>query len=296
MTRDTPRRLPDFLIIGAMKAGTTTLYRDLLAASDEVFFPADKEPGALLDDRVLSASGRDRYAALFAHARPHQQCGEASTAYTKLPDHPGVAERAHRLLGGDLKLVYLMRHPIDRLVSQYRHAVADGQQLGDINDVVREQPSFTAYSSYAYQLQPWIERFGADAVLGLQFEQYVENRRDTVQRTADFLGLRCDPARVQEHRVFNASDNKPLLTGVWRAIHDSPLYRRTLRPLLTADVRERVRHLMVPAADTDPGRLDSHTWAELVAHLGPDTARLAQLLGDAAPRWDLTEPSAEIPG
>ena len=77
-------RLPGFLIIGAMKAGTTTLYHDLLT-NPQVFFPLDKEPGNLASHDVLGEDGRGRYASIFKTARPDQICGEASTTYTKLP-------------------------------------------------------------------------------------------------------------------------------------------------------------------------------------------------------------------
>ena len=96
--------LPHFLIIGGMKCGSTTLYRDLLT-HPRVFFPIDKEPCNLCDDRVLTDAGRAEYEALFKRARPDQLCAEASTDYTKLPDRPGVAARALRVLGPELKLI-----------------------------------------------------------------------------------------------------------------------------------------------------------------------------------------------
>ncbi len=53
-------RLSDFLIIGPQKAGTTTLYRDLLA-NPAIFLPIDKEPGNLREDGVLTVAGRSAY-------------------------------------------------------------------------------------------------------------------------------------------------------------------------------------------------------------------------------------------
>ena len=90
-------RLPDFLIVGAQKAGTTSLYFDLLK-NPAVFMPSDKELGNLLDDDVCTPPGRAAYAKRFRRARPDQLCGEATTSYTKLPDHPGVSDRARRVL------------------------------------------------------------------------------------------------------------------------------------------------------------------------------------------------------
>src|SRR5262245_34426917 len=84
---------PDFLIVGAMKAGTTSLHRDL-NLHPQIFLPEEKEPEGLCHDRVLSARGRRRYARLFRPSRAGQMRGEASTAYTKLPEWQGVPARA----------------------------------------------------------------------------------------------------------------------------------------------------------------------------------------------------------
>ena len=85
--------LPDFLIIGAMKAGTTTLYRDLMT-NPAIFFPSEKEKSHLLRDEVLTEAGRRDYEKLFRRARPGQVLGIAPTRYTNLPDCPGVPGRA----------------------------------------------------------------------------------------------------------------------------------------------------------------------------------------------------------
>jgi len=118
--------LPHFLIIGAMKSGTTTLYRDMLTHR-RVFFSADKEPMNLVNDDVLTAEGRHAYESLFAGAGRDSVCGEASTAYTKLPVYPGVPRRALQLLGPELRLIYIMRHPIERLISHHHHQCVVGQ-------------------------------------------------------------------------------------------------------------------------------------------------------------------------
>lgn len=86
-------RRPDFLIIGAMKAGTTTLYRDLVDHPN-IFLPEQKEPNTLVMYGSDMRRIIDDYASLFARSPQDAICGEASTAYTKRPDNEGVAARA----------------------------------------------------------------------------------------------------------------------------------------------------------------------------------------------------------
>ncbi len=119
-------RLPDFLIIGAQKAGTTTLYRDLLA-NPAIFLPIDKEPGNLCEDDLLTDTGRSAYARHFANASTDQLCGEATTSHTKRPDVLGVPARARRLLGDKLKVIYLVREPISRIISHHHHELTSSE-------------------------------------------------------------------------------------------------------------------------------------------------------------------------
>ena len=89
-------RLPDFIVIGAMKCATSTLHYQL-AAQLGIFMSTPKEPNFFSDDKAF-AGGIDKYAALFRAATPRDLCGESSTHYTKLPTYPRTVERMRRHL------------------------------------------------------------------------------------------------------------------------------------------------------------------------------------------------------
>ncbi|NER32103.1 MAG: sulfotransferase domain-containing protein, partial [Symploca sp. SIO1C4] len=76
-------RLPDFLIIGAAKSGTTTLYK-YLCRHPQICMSNPKEPDFFAIDHIYD-QGIDWYSSLFSEARLKQVCGEASTTYTRLP-------------------------------------------------------------------------------------------------------------------------------------------------------------------------------------------------------------------
>ena len=122
---------PDFIVIGAMKSATTTLHEQL-ARQPGFFMSRPKEPNFFSDDSIYA---RVELVLVAVSGRPSTQDlrGESSTHYTKLPDYPRTVERMVRDLPR-LKLIYVMRHPIDRLMSQYVHEVTAGR----INSVVRE--------------------------------------------------------------------------------------------------------------------------------------------------------------
>lgn len=257
-----PASKPDFLIVGAMKAGTTTLFRDLIGHPD-LFLPEDKEPDILTaPGEDLEAKRRD-YEDLFARSRPGQLCGEASTSYTKRPDFEGVAERALRLAGPDLRIIYLVREPISRIVSHYKHEAGIGLVTEPLNEAVLRHERFVAYSRYDWQIAPWIEAFGEDRVLRLSFENYIANRHETVTDVCRFLGV--NPALApapMEDRAFNASERKPTATrGILRNLVTSRFYLRRVKPLIPWHIRDRLATLLLPRVTVRSEALDDETRA-----------------------------------
>ena len=278
-------QLPDFLIIGAMKAGTTTLYHDLLT-NPCVFFPADKEPGNLAVDDVLTEAGRRRYASMFKAARSDQICGEASTAYTKLPDIRGVPERARRVLGTQLKVIYVIREPVSRIISQHDHEHVYENMGADINQAVRESDPLINYSLYAMQIEPWLERLGPDRVRIIHFESYVEDRRRTVSSICEYLGIAPRPELVKPDDVFNPGDAAPAAAGlVWR-MTKSRWYRKGVRPLLPMGLKSRLRAALLPKGPPRPDPPTLRTVDYIIERIQDDSERLRQLMGRSAPLWD----------
>ncbi|WP_424151570.1 sulfotransferase family protein [Sinimarinibacterium flocculans] len=229
-----------FLIIGAMKAGTTSLYADL-CTHPAIFMPANKEPESLATDDVLTPGGRRRYAQLFGRARPGQWVGEASTAYTKWPDQPDAARRAKDIWGPDLKVIYMVREPVARIVSHYNHDVQEGVQRAPFSEALRRDSRYLDYTRYARQLEFWLAEFGADAVKVLRFEDYVANKPTALAQLATHLGVPVDGFTGSDGAA-NASDGK-LLAPAWlrQGALRSHLYLNVVKPMLPAGMRAHAK-------------------------------------------------------
>jgi hypothetical protein len=276
--------LPNVLIIGAMKAGTTSLYMDL-ATHPQGFLAQDKEPHALTSDHVLTARGRAEYEAIYASARPDQIRCDASTGYTKRPDVEGAAQRALQVLPAGFKVVYAVRHPIDRIVSQHHHEHAEGRVGPSIDDEVRRHSRYVQYSRYSYQLQPWLEAVGRQRICVIRFEDYVASRQEELARLCDFLGYATPPQVSAEPEVYNKSSGKPVKTKFWNAIQHNGAYRKLLRPLTPVKFRLAVQRLLLPKA---PDRLpppSPDTRAFLYDALREDMGRFGKLLKTDEPFW-----------
>ncbi len=166
---------PDFIVIGAMKSATTTLHEQL-ARQPGIFMSRPKEPNFFSDDAIY-ARGWSWYSALFRPASAADLRGESSTHYTKLPTYPRTVERMVRDLPR-LKLIYVMRHPIDRLVSQYVHEVTAGRIAVGLREALERHPELIDYSRYSMQLQPFLDVYGFADVLPVFFPRLVSRSQD----------------------------------------------------------------------------------------------------------------------
>lgn len=278
-------RLPDFLIIGAMKAGTTSLYRDLYY-NPAIFLPHVKEPGNLGREEVLTEAGRQAYAKHFVRAKAHQLCGEASTDYTKLPGHPGVPQRAKRVLGAQMKVIYLVREPVPRIVSQHHHEFSWGHLTCGIDEAVRKYPRYINFSRYAMQITPWLETLGPQQVLIVHFETYINDRRGTVAEVSRFLGIEpcCD--RIQAERVYNRSEGKPVSRGPWRRLREATVYQSVVRPMLPPSIKEKIRFILFPKAPRRPDPPSVETVQYIIEQVRDDAEQLRVLMGRNDPLWD----------
>ena len=239
-------RTPDFLIVGAMKAGTTTLFRDI-GTHPGIFVPAEKEPNVLRDDRPRDAMVKD-YGELFSRARPDQLCGEASTDYTKRPIYTGIASRARELCGAGLKVVYITRDPVGRMVSQYLHELQNGRIAMSFSEAIRCEARFIDTTRYEWQIAPWIELFGQKNVLMLSLDEYSADRERYAREVVKFVGLDPDstPAIDPDSRANVAGEAKKLESPLLNSLLGSSLYQRRIKPMIPADLRERLRRKLLP--------------------------------------------------
>jgi hypothetical protein len=149
----TAARLPDFLIIGAMKAGTTTLFR-WLGEHPACQLPADKEPHFFSRDDHY-ARGVGAYTALFEGIPRRLLTGEASVGYSR-PEYAQVsAARITALLPG-AKLIFLARDPLARTRSHYLHELKRGREKRTFAAAVADASSpYVHASRYSRCLKPY---------------------------------------------------------------------------------------------------------------------------------------------
>src|SRR5439155_16795665 len=171
--------LPTFLVIGAPKAGTTRLYHYL--ASHPQIFVSDPKERRFFIEQINWNKGLGWYEAQFAGADGAIARDELTPEYALHPMYPGVAERIARVLP-DARLVYLVRDPIERMRSQYRHRVLDRLEQRPIEAALREDPQYLDGSRYAFQLEQYTPWFDRSRLLVIQSERLRDDRRAALRR------------------------------------------------------------------------------------------------------------------
>jgi hypothetical protein len=200
------RRRPNLFVIGAMKSGTTSLH-EYLNTHPQIAMSGWKEPAFFVEELTLRR-GEDWYLSLFETDEKYRYLGESSTHYTRLPVFQGVVERLYRF-NPDARLIYIMRNPLQRLVSHYWHNTqirdfkGGGGEPRPLLKAVREDPQYLAFGDYATQLEPYINRFGRKALYVLTFETLVRDPQRELDHIYQWLGLAPHPLGDQSAKVHN---------------------------------------------------------------------------------------------
>jgi len=231
---------PDFIIIGAMKCMTSTLHEQL-AAQPGILMADPKEPCYFSDDDV-HRKGMAWYTSLFSARKASDLCGEASTHYTKLPTYPKTIERMHEACS-DVKLIYIMRHPIDRLQSQYIHEWTQRVVSEPIDLAIDSFPELVEYSRYAYQLKGYLSTFGPRQLLPVFFDRLASQPQEELERICRFIGYGGQPVWRDYLKPDNVS-SKRMRTSRWRdRLAYAPGVSWVRRTLVPQGVRDRIKRL-----------------------------------------------------
>jgi hypothetical protein len=195
---------PNFFIIGAARSGTTSLYA-YLDQHPEIFFSQVKEINFFSNPEIWK-KGFKWYESHFNKAKDAKAIGEASTSYTASPFLDEAPQRLARYKP-DAKLIYIVRDPVDRIISHYMHRVHRGLESRPFSAVIDNlEAEPTAWQGrYYYQLQQYLKVFDRKQVLIISFDD-LHNSADSVMSTIfSFLGVDSNFSVKDSEKIFNAS-------------------------------------------------------------------------------------------
>ena len=185
------------MIIGSMKCGTTSLF-NYLNKHPEICAAVTKEPEYFSNSRPEPKSIED-YEKLWSFDKAvHKFALEGSTGYTKYPAVPDVPRQIFEL-GLNPKFIYIVRNPIDRISSHYKHMRKKNDWLLDITD-----EHLINTSKYYCQLQRYTEFFQRKNILVLDYDKFKANPKSTMITIYKFLQLNSKYL-PEDYKIYNKS-------------------------------------------------------------------------------------------
>lgn len=276
--------LPDFLVIGAYKSGTTAL-QEALRSHREVFVPAKGPSFFAFDDAPASdrppppgtLHSWERYQRLFDAVRGELAVGEVSPEYLA---NPWACGRIRERLP-DTRLVAILRNPVERAFSDYLMYLRDGLEpeldFGNALDAQEERRAaglptghYVETGMYGRQLRPYVEAFPRERIHVILFEHFAADPSAVLRDLYAFLGVDALLGRPPE-RPVNVS-GVPRNALVAAAVRGG----RRVAPLLPESVRGRAKATLARALDRPT--LEPEHRARLVGAYREDVAELERLL------------------
>ncbi|MBO3748489.1 sulfotransferase [Streptosporangiaceae bacterium NEAU-GS5] len=287
--------LPDFLIIGVPKAGTTALHT-ALQAHPRLYLSLVKEPKFFLTDGPPPAAGgpgdaktyrehvwrREDYEALFEGAPPGALLGESTPFY--LYDRAAQA-RIHEAIP-HARLIVVLRDPVERAHSNWTHLWSAGlEPIHDVVEACEAEDSriaagwahfwhYVSLGRYGEQLGGLFTRFARDQVLILRYRELIDSPAETLDRICVFLGV--EPGLITEIPRQNVTAHPS--GDVWHRLLGG------LRRYLPGGLADPVEHMLQRRGDARRPL----TWEQrqrLLAHFTDDIALLQRVTGEDFSDW-----------
>lgn len=274
---------PDFLVIGGMKCGSTSLDH-YLKAHPQLFLPAKEiDFFSRHFDRGLSW-----YESLFSEcASTGKVLGETSVSYTKYPLLKGVPERINATLARETKFIYVVRDPIDRILSHYMHSIYSDGENRPLERVFNEDGFdnlYVQFSLYYKQLELYLRFFNIEQFLIISSDDLRDTkcRLATLKSIFRFLGVDEEVDSSQFFEVKYQTSKKGKKTSLARLISLMPFYDfcKNNSPRVIRDLYIKLLTKTLP-----PPSISKKFQDRLIERIQPDTDALRKITQMTFPSW-----------
>ncbi len=302
----------DFIVIGAAKSGTTTLF-ELSKKHPEIFMPREKEI-PFFSDEYLYKKGISWYLSTYFRYNDERKCGSMTPQYmlgegANNPDK--VAERIKQDFP-DIKIVAILRHPVERAYSHYQMlsqrghfkkgfsvTVEDLLNDSSLDDYrtglnpIEDSNAFLLGSEYGRILSYYYKKFSREQILVLFTDDLKRDPSSVLENYFGFLGINTTYKPETLGKEFRKGGSKPklkLLTPGF--LFKIPFLEKVWKSYIPYVIRKRVEYsinLWNIKSGTTNLRKDDPVYEKLAAFYASDIEKLEKLIGDKTPWKDWTD-------
>lgn len=249
----------DFMIIGAQKCGTTTLF-NILNRHSSISACINKEP-KFFSSPNNNKSDLKKYHNLFSK-KENVLHFEASTTYTFYPlRNIKIWDDIHEY-NPKMKFIYLVRRPKDRIISSYMHTYERGYTDLSIEKAIVKKRLYLDITRYYTQIAPYIRKFGRNQVMIITFDDLVSKQKKVIEKVSEFLAVDVSEFSSLEKEKSNVSigGNKnhykhdspsaPLrairrfFPPLWEMISDNSSRAFQEKPVLSTEMQEMIVNML----------------------------------------------------
>lgn len=285
-------RWPNFFIVGAPRAGTTSLY-EYLKNTKGVFMPSIKDPDFFsvdinMDFSVLKPiKDKKKYLKLFENVKDEVAIGEASPTYLHDPKAPTLI---HDVIP-NAKIIIILRDPVERAYSYFLNLVSSGTPSDSFSDCIKR--GFNSPSGYSVhviddgfyyeQVKRYVDLFGENQVKIFIFEEFIKNPRECLKEILNFLGVYSEPPKIVG-QVFNPT--REPRGKIAKKIIKSKTLRKVVKETLPRSSTSTLKMLFGKKTKKIPLSMEDRKFLEDIYR--ENVKKLQNLLGRNLP-WDLVK-------
>jgi hypothetical protein len=290
--------LPNFLIVGAAKCGTTSLYR-YLSQHPDIFMPQWKELSFYIGDPfgpLHKVRKQKYYYAVFKKTKDKPRVGEASTSYLFDESAPCLIKNAL----GRIKIIISLRNPVEMSYSLYNHQVhKEGETRKTFEealaveeerkrDLTFRKKCYGWHANYYYftrglyyaQVRRYFETFGRENVFVILFDEIVADPIKVTQNAYKFLGV--NDSFVPEIKIHNPGGVILNIPKFWK---DRGLFLKTVSYVFSINPAKKIPHLVRNLRKKPISDINPETKRELTEKFRKDVSKLEKLIGKDLSMW-----------
>ena len=274
--------LPNFLVIGAMKSGSTSLCHNLSKHPD-IFVSDPKEPCFFSNDDIYE-KGIEWYESLFAEGKNCKAIGEGSVNYTKKMEFPHSVPRIKKHLGSDIKLIYIVRNPLKQIVSKWMHCIVADYEDKPFQKALLENPNYIDSANYGLQLDEYRAFIDEKNILVLFFEDFVKQPQVELRKCYAFLGVDQNFVAPEADKPLNEFSNREGDTVILKVLKKLPFYSG-LKQILSPKVVDKLRSVLKWRLKKKPS-YDMEVQKYILSHLKEPSRAFLRRYGKPEDFWE----------